>query len=390
MSLTTHLVRLDLLEAVKPELLLRFLRPFAAYLSTRGVPLDGVAVDHAWLARLHGSLNDVDPAMPAELQQSLLDVADLTTEGAHEHVLAAAKSQQLGLFTISTRTTPEDLAFEVYLDHRDLFRAAHARTQTSEARRFVEFSACSSAPLEGHERSGKHAVLARLVGDWFRGRNRTGYCDVQVTEVADTVTFLIVHGRPPRNHGAIESDDRRTRVTYVPDKHDLVVFNRKTRRLGVNAQFSSEQDFYRRVIGRVFWGSDDHFVAQPIYTGDPLVELGASALSPHGVPGLQGVVLRALTVASPDPALGVIAWKGHDLGGALASPLGRLVLRHGEIRQFQLALVLSGRPRAVRVDVAVPNHLAFDRRSGGDIVHEYLLESRFMRLPGERSGAEAR
>ncbi len=390
MSLTTHLVRLDLLEAVKPELLLRFLRPFAAYLATRGVPLDGVAVDAAWLARLHGSLNDVDPAMPAELQQSLLDVADLTTEGAHEHVLAAARSQQLGLFTINARTTPEDLAFEVYLDHRDLFRAAHARTQSSEARRFVEFSARSPAPLEGHERGGKHALLARVVGDWFRGRNRTGYCDVQVTEVADTVTFLIVHGRPPRNHGAIESEDRRTRVTYVPDKHDIAVFDRRTRRLGVNAQFSSEQDFYRRVIGRVFWGSDDHFVAEPIYTGEPLVEEGASALSPHGVPGLQGVVLRALTVASPDASLGVISWKGHDLGGALASPLGRLILRHGEIRQFQLALVLSGRPRAVRVDVDVPNHLAFDRRFGVDIVHEYLLESRFMRLPAQAAAAEAR
>ena len=390
MSLTTHLVRLDLLETVKPELLLRFLRPFASYLVSKGVALDGVAVDAAWLARVHEVLNAVDSAMPAELQQSLLDVADLTTEGAHEHVLAAAKNQQLGLFAVNARTTPEDLAFEVYLDHRDLFRAAHARTQTGEVRRLVEFSARTPTPLEGHDRGGKRALLARLVGDWFRGRNRTGYCDVQVTEVGDTVTFLIVHGRPPRNHGAIESEDRRTRVTYVPDKHDLVVFDRKTHRLGVNAQFSSEQDFYRRALGRVFWNDDDHFVAEPIYTGEPLVEEGASALGPHGVPGLQGVVLRALTVASPDPALGVIAWKGHDLGGALASPLGRLLLRHGEIRHFQLALILSGRPRAVRVDVDVPNHLAFDRRLGGDIVHEYLLESRFMRLPGESSGAEAR
>ncbi len=49
--------------------------------------------------------------------------------------------------------------------------------------------------------------------------------------------------------------------------------------------------------------------------------------------------------------------------------------------QFELALVLHGRPRAMRVDVQVPNHLSFDRRFGGDIVREYLLESGFMRMP---------
>lgn len=47
MALSTHLVRLDLLEAVQPELLLRFLRPFAEYLATKGVSFDDIAVDAA-------------------------------------------------------------------------------------------------------------------------------------------------------------------------------------------------------------------------------------------------------------------------------------------------------------------------------------------------------
>jgi hypothetical protein len=43
----------------------------------------------------------------------------------------------------------------------------------------------------------------------------------------------------------------------------------------------------------------------------------------------------------------------------------------------------------VRVDVQVPNHLSFDRRFGGDIVREYLLESGFMRMPAPASPAGA-
>ena len=264
-ALTAHLVRLDLLEAVRPELLIRFLRPFEDYLTSRGVALDGVACATEWIATLHAVLNAVDPEIPGELQQGLLDVADLTTESAHEHVLSIAKSQQLGLFTVNARTTPEDLAFEVYLDHRDVFRSAHARVQSTEARRFVEFFAKDASPLAGQDSVAKRALLARAIGGWFRDRNRTAFCDVRVSEAGDEVSFVIIHGRPPRNHGAIESDDRRSRVTYVPDKHDILVFDRRTGRLAVNAQFFGEQDFYRRVRPWGFWGP----VLKKVLADDP-------------------------------------------------------------------------------------------------------------------------
>jgi hypothetical protein len=379
-ELLSNLVSLELLEAVRPELLVRFLRPFEQYLAARGVLLDGVTAAGAWIARLHEVLNAVDREMPPELQQALVDIADLTTESAHEHVLAIAKNQQLGLFAVNARTTPEDLAFGVYLDHRDLFRSAHARTQSAEVRRFVEFYAKDSTLLSGHLSAGGRSRLGSLLGAWFRERNRTGFCDVRVSEVGDEVSFVIIHGRPPRNHGAIESDDRRTRVTYVPDKHDVLVFDRRTGRLQVNAQFFREQDFYRRALGRVFWNDDDHFVARPVYTGEPLVEEGAAALDPHGVPGLSEVVLREVKVISNGKDGGVLDWKAHDLGPILDSPLGRYALLYGDVVQFQLAMVLTGRPRAVRVDVQVPNNLSYDRRVGGEVVREYLLESGFMRI----------
>jgi hypothetical protein len=43
------LVRLELLEAVQPALLQRFLQPFAEYLGERGIRLQGAALDDAWL-----------------------------------------------------------------------------------------------------------------------------------------------------------------------------------------------------------------------------------------------------------------------------------------------------------------------------------------------------
>ena len=53
----------------------------------------------------------------------------------------------------------------------------------------------------------------------------------------------------------------------------------------------------------------------------------------------------------------------------------------GKVEQFKLALVLTGRPKPLLVDVHVPNNLSFDRQICSDIVHEYLLEAGFMQLP---------
>ena len=70
------LVRLSLLERVSPELLVRFLRPFEDYLTARQVTLDGAKHDHAWVGALHEVLITVDPEMPGDLQQALLDVTE--------------------------------------------------------------------------------------------------------------------------------------------------------------------------------------------------------------------------------------------------------------------------------------------------------------------------
>jgi hypothetical protein len=387
LTLLKPLVRLDLLEAVRPELLTRFLRPFEGYLAARGIVLGG-STDLDWVSRLHQVLSTVDAEAPADLQQALLDIADLTsTDDAHENVLTAARDQQLGLFAVNPTTTPEDLAFEVYLDHRDVFRAAHARVQTADVKRFVEFVAKDDTQLVGAVSASKQVLLSRMLGSWFRQRNRTAFCDVRVCDSKDEISIVVIHGRPPRNQGAIESDDRRTRVAFVPDKHDVIVYDRRRNSLGVNAQFLSEQDYYRRAIGEVLWNDPEHFVAKPVLSGQPLEEQGSAVLDPHGVPGLQEVILREIRLVSQGKDGGVASFKAHDLRAFLDSPFGRLALEFGKVDHFKLSLVLTGRPRPLQVEVHVPNDLSFDRQAGAEIVHEYLLESGFMQMPAVQQRA---
>ncbi|MGE0328396.1 MAG: hypothetical protein AB7S68_39145 [Polyangiaceae bacterium] len=372
-----EVMSLEQLESFSPALLLRLLRPYARSLEGHGVPTTDIATDERWFGQLYRCLNSEDPALPVDLRQALMAVGDLVNDHSSDSVVSLVRSRGVHPDWI----TPQDLALLAYLDHRDLFEAAHVRSRPTDARRFVEFVGKNSrGPSVAALEHGRRPLAERL-GRWFSERNRTAFCDVRILETEREVRFLIIHGRPMRNQGAIETDEQRGRVIYVPDKHDLIVFDRNTGRLAVNAQFAREQNLYRDAIGEAFWGDAEHFRAAPVFSGQPLLDLGSAAVDTYGVPGVERVVLRELTVVSRATLGQAITWTGPDLSAQLDGGLGLLVRQQGVVTAFRLDLTITVRKRPMRLDIRVPNHWCFDRRVNADLVREYLLEAGFMSLP---------
>ncbi|RYE93889.1 MAG: hypothetical protein EOO75_03355 [Myxococcales bacterium] len=139
----SHLVRFRLLERVSPELLVRFLKPHEDYLRQHDVYLDGVVIDGPWRSRLHQVLQRVDDRMPGDLQQGLIDIANIADQQGHEHALMARHEHQLDLFAEGEARTTTDEAFFLYLEHRPVFRSALARVQASQVERFAEFQSAT-------------------------------------------------------------------------------------------------------------------------------------------------------------------------------------------------------------------------------------------------------
>ncbi len=180
------LVRLSLLERVSPELLLRFLRPFGAYLADRGIDLEACEPNLEWVGRLHAVLTAVDPAMPGRLQQALLDVADLARDQGHEAALQIAGQRQLGLFCAPVSEAPEDLASGAA---GGVGRCARSRARGREARMLKSWfggyhlaprarrAPCQHARMrvvgkrhEGHgDRAGLDALVLRFGGGAPKG-----------------------------------------------------------------------------------------------------------------------------------------------------------------------------------------------------------------------------
>lgn len=357
--LLNNIVRLSLLERVRPEYLLRLLRPFETYLAGKDVVLDGVAIDHDWTGHLHVVLCAVDPKMPSKLQQALLDIADLAGDEAHEQILELAGERQLSLFHPGGELSAEDLAFKLYLEHGDLFAASHARVQSKEARRFVEFFACDEAPLDEPLSEAKRVLLTDQISRWFGTRNCTDYSEVRVAEQDGEVTFLVIHGRTPRSCSVITPDGARGRTSFIPDSQDTLVFDKGTCRLPVNARWPAEQDFYRQAVGHVFYGDSDHFIAHEIYTGAPIVEEGSRALSAAGIHQLDEVVLQRIEVRDGATPPQVLTWRAADLGAELGGETARAFLDGRDITYLKLGMKLSGRRRRVPVEIAPPNKLTY-------------------------------
>jgi hypothetical protein len=370
-------ISLSILEGVSPPLLARLLEPHTAFLSGAGLALDD---SPATIARLHRLLAGED--VPDDLVDALLQIEALADEDNHDDMLAQAGTEQLDLFVGAKRLSTADLAFTIYLDHRDVFQAAAPALGTERVTRFVEFCGQPpSAPPSLSSRTRKERLLEAMRG-WFSGRHRTGYVEIEIVETPTEFNFHIVHGRPEKRRTVISEDEcKRTNLSYIPDKHDLVIYDARTHKLCVNAQFAIENNFYRRAIGEVYFGHADHFQPRSVFTGAPIQEEGPAALSIEGVDGLRSVTLRELVIERPRHA--TVFFKGDDLSKELQSRHEREVIRSGTIAHMRFALGVAGRARPLKVEVSLPNTLSYDRRIAPDVVRAFLRKRGFRAVPKE-------
>jgi hypothetical protein len=192
-----HIVEMSLLKSVRPELLAAFLRPFSTELTSAALALPA-APSTAWLEELGALLNRDEPMLPAALQAALVGIADLATSAGHEEIMALADERGIAIFPGNELIPQEDLAFLVYLEQPDLFRAVRSRIKAFPPRLFVEF--------HGHQRrissthgtaSARLAMLKHRLVSWLQKRNRTGACLVRADDFDDELVFSIVHGAAP-------------------------------------------------------------------------------------------------------------------------------------------------------------------------------------------------
>ncbi|MCU0659100.1 MAG: hypothetical protein MUF64_28750 [Polyangiaceae bacterium] len=372
-----------LIDLAPGEDLRGFLKPHEGYLASRGIFLDGIEMNYKWKSKLYETLVQFDPALPAELQQGLLDIADVVNERAHDLSVDLARMRQIKLpFDSVSLDTPVDIiayVFRLYLNDRKLFNDTVARQQATRMERFSEFYPRNHRPLLLNETQKE--LFRSHFSTYFSKRNRTPFCDLQVVEVEQEVQFHVIHGRPPRSHSTVKDGKDRSMISFVPDKRDLLIFDRASGRLAVSASHPSEQERYREYFGRFFFGAPGHFLDNMDITAAPLHTRRQAALSAAGIPGLKRVRLRELRVRLRDRPSLLITWQDNDLGELLDEEQMGELLDSGEVVSMRFDFSLEGQTRTPKVLLTPPNKLIYDRRLGAFQAREFLIRQGFVVLP---------
>jgi hypothetical protein len=376
-----YVVDLSLLQSVQRDLLVRVLLPFAPHLARLGLALDSASRAPSWIQHLHQILNREDGSLPARLQAAFVEVTDLTSELGHELIVAVALERKIDLFPSGRSIARQDLPFHVYLFHPDLFRAAHARLRSFPATMFVEYYGRGVGPAVEHSVASKLDVLRERLRASFSARNRGDFCGVMLEQLAGQFVFIFARGSAPLRSVSIRARKSISTPTWIPQQHDVVIYETAADRLSVSAVHATDRELYRATLGFVLALDEQYFRTYSVFDGAPMKKRGSAALDSSDIVGLERVVLRKITILPLDRRGEQVEFVADDLSQSLDGGRLHTFLQHRAIGAWTFGLFLSDNRKALEIDILPPNALRFDRRLPLPIFRDFMELRGFYRPP---------
>lgn len=375
-----ELIPKALITSARPEYWIPFLTTHAAYCKRNGLSLDervARADRDGWYRTLQRIVRGDDPARPERLRAAARRVAHLADEGGRDRLAATLRRHDLGGELTSDRRSDLELALAVYERHPTLFEEAARFKQAAAKDNFWEYLPRRASRGGSPPSPTATEALRAAMSEYHFGYGHSAYCQLDVEDDERELRFMFSRGNAHRSHGIINREEEREQSDYTPEACDLAVLDRVTGRLSLSIGKLPHVEFTRRLFGRVLYGDESYFSVSAIYTGAPLVERGAAALSPRGIPGLREVILRKLTLRHED---GGHCMLGHDESSVFPcyQRAFEMLTQEGHVvthMKFDLRYADSSRFRPL--EIHTPNHIIFDRHNADAIVREYLVARGF-------------
>ncbi|HMP76593.1 MAG TPA: hypothetical protein PKE12_09875 [Kiritimatiellia bacterium] len=190
-----------------------------------------------------------------------------------------------------------DYALTVWLARPSILEAALSRVTLKSRRTFHYFlpsdaSAAAEAPVANEE------SLARLLQQIKRGLAKggltRGVAIIPFLEDPNEDWFLIRRSRLPERVTYFDADEREETRTLMLRVYDVVVFDRTTGVLKVNAR-DGLVELYRQAFSDFYFNDIHFFLKREIFTLDPLRSPDIAVVSCEDVEGLSAVDLYAVS-----------------------------------------------------------------------------------------------
>jgi hypothetical protein len=294
----------------KPRFLSRLLAEYVEYFSRHGVNVSALANDDACDRQLLAVFTRPDGEMPGKLLEALYVLDEVADEAGHERILEEAKRLRIDLSELADDLSPADFAIAVSLDNPRLIRICREKTVCRRAKRYYEFRSRDRRRLSISGVRKKIIKMQNYLAPWFEKRKRTRTCEIFVYQENDGVRCLITHGNLYRTDASITRKLERSRIGYWPQRHDSLIYDKRTGILKIHAQFEAERNAYRETFGKILFDDPTYFQEGQIYSLQALHTNGG-VLSV--VDGMKSARLTEVWITTDDDQCRRQKCTGHDL-----------------------------------------------------------------------------
>lgn len=327
------------------------LRPFADDCKRFGLDLDHLTDD-----ALFKFFTAFDTKTSGELLEVMHLLDDVAYEDGADRLRELARARGHDLTGGRPDVDPREMAIRAYLFDRNLVLRVHDRLGYRKVTSFREFIGATAAAIKVPADATLRRIEARFAA-YFGQQDRGEFCEIRSYPEGTDVNFVIIHGKRYARERVRDERYRPKTLPFRPEKHDLVIYDNRTGRLKINAQYPAENDEYRRVFGELLFSGPKHFERTDVYDLSPLQRRGADALDCTGIPGIQWVHLAEVKVVVGADGQGSFEHhlRARESGGDIFKILAVhpvADLRHGKMTYAKLHVKLDGvrgGPRALEI-----------------------------------------
>ena len=283
----------DTLKTIRLQYLIQLLDRYKDYFLRRGLNLSTSEDEGFDYEKLAAILVDPDDSVPPELIDALHYINEMSDEGSMEELITGIEELGLSINTDQDQS-PADVAVQVWLLAPDLLEHKHAERLVLSKQSFEYFQADKSdVRIKPKLDDSTIASLINSLDDWFISKRRGRGTKVFVFDRKDEVWFLVRHGQAFRREGSIV-DGKSESIFYRPEKHDILVYDKKLAELRINVDNKGIKETYLRLFGRYLFSNEDHFPGIDKYNLEPLRTDGEDSLICSDVPGIEWIRLKEI------------------------------------------------------------------------------------------------
>lgn len=373
----------------EPTRILEFLRPYADFFRTRGVELpDTQSADETDWERLAEVLMTPGADTPADLVNALHHITELATTEAADVLMRAAKEQGISIES-SGDASAADIALQMWMADPDLVCRKHAEHQTERRQTFTTYFATETVAPGWWPKRQFVSRFSKAAAEWFDMRHRGRGLKVFIHEYDDEIRFIIRRGGLYQREGSLDNEKPGS-VHFRPMRFDVLVLNRSTGELRINAESDVATRMYRINLGLFLFGQREFFAERcERYTLDPIRRLGRACLASGDVPGIQRVVLKSVTIARNNPFGRRSTERGDDVFAALELDGDENILTEHVLVSASFKVFFANSKRSRTVVIKPPNGAQYERRDDGPVIERWLIARGFARIEPRRKSHES-